>query len=471
MKLKNITYLLSREQVKADKELIREIQIHLKSLGLYPGGKLIDGDYGPMTENAIRQFCQAVELPLLRFDENFAQRLLITKQLPFILETAKNREWVFRQLLTLGQKTRLSDDDIAAFLHRDIQNSTYINEIKEYAHRLAVKYETLANSGYSNYPQRGTVPTIENQGLAFLNSEITEACVCLGNFQNGQIQTRWLGKNALFKRQFWSATKIIPILNVACEANSKFAMLNIESCYFNHQNNQFLDIILDVISYRNKLASSNSAAAMLKLFQTPLGLEKWLKNITGNQQLDFRSGYGEPPFIIQSSLVDKLTGKQVLNAATTTLESDKNYISAYDLTRLISMLGWHLHINQSARLPGAQWHSLKGIIHAMGYDKARYAEVALETLGLEKTISAPVIISKLGYGYSSSRNTFEITYTAFIQFIDERLKSSSQLGKLRTFAMTIRGVTNPGNGKWAELDARMAADVTEIIRRVVTEEI
>ena len=37
--------------------------------------------------------------------------------------------------------------------------------------------------------------------------------------------------------------------------------------------------------------------------------------------------------------------------------------------------------------------------------------------------------------------------------------------------MTLRGATNPGNGKWATLDARMAADVTEIIRRVVMEEI
>ena len=63
MKLENITYLLSREKVKADKELVEEIQIHLKSLGLYPGGKLIDGDYGPMTEGAIKQFCQAVDLP------------------------------------------------------------------------------------------------------------------------------------------------------------------------------------------------------------------------------------------------------------------------------------------------------------------------------------------------------------------------------------------------------------------------
>lgn len=472
MKLENITYLLSREKVKADKELVEEIQIHLKSLGLYPGGKLIDGDYGPMTEGAIKQFCQAVDLPLLRFDENFAWKLLITKQLPSILETAKNQEWIFQKLLATAKKTRLSNGDVAAFLHRDIQNSTYINEIAEYSDRLTAKYETQSvNSEYSNYPQRGIIPSIENQSLNFIDNEITEACICLGEFEKEKIQTRWLGKNALAQRQFWSATKIIPILNVTCQANSKSPNLKIDSCYLNNEQYNFLDIVLDIVSYQYNIASSNSAAAMLKLFQTPFGLEKWVKNTTGNQQIDFRSGYGEAPFISQPSLFDRLTEKQVLNAASTTLEVDKNYPSAYDLTRLMSMLGWHLHIDNSARLPGAQWHSLKGIINAMGQDKARYAEVALETLGLEKIISAPVIISKLGYGYSNSRNTFEITYTAFVQFIDERFKTSSQFGKLRTFAMTLRGMTNPGNGKWAELDARMAADVTEIIRRVVTEEI
>lgn len=105
MKLKDITYLLSKEQVKADKELVREIQIQLKSLGLYPGGKLIDGDYGPITEGAIKQFCEAVNLPSLQFDRNFAYKLLTTKQLPFILETAKNREWVYQKLLAIGKKT------------------------------------------------------------------------------------------------------------------------------------------------------------------------------------------------------------------------------------------------------------------------------------------------------------------------------------------------------------------------------
>ncbi len=471
MKLENISSLLSKEQVKADEQLVTEIQINLKSLGLYPGGKLIDGDYGPMTEGAIKQFCQAVDLPILRFDENFAWKLLITKQLPFILQTA-NQESVFQKLLAIAKKTRLSGDDVAAFLHRDIKNSTYIAQINEYSNRLAAKYENQSiNSTYNNYPQRGTIPTIENTSLNFLDSVITEACVCLGKFDSGEIKTRWLGKNSLTKNQFWSATKIIPILNTACEANSKLANLDIESCYINDKKYNFLDIVLDIISYRNKIASSNSAAAMLKRFQTPFALENWLKSITGNQNLEFRSGYGETPFISQPSLFDRLTGKQILNAAATNLEIDKNYLSAYDLTRLMSILGWHLHLNQSARLPSAQWHSLKDIIYAMGYDKARYAEVALETLGLEKTIGAPVIISKLGYGYSNSRNTFEITYTAFVQFIDERFKSNTQLGKLRTLAMTLRGVTNPTNGKWAELDARMTADITEIIRRVVTEEI
>ncbi|BAY86295.1 hypothetical protein NIES267_58010 [Calothrix parasitica NIES-267] len=471
MKLKNISNLLTKEQVKADKQLVTEIQLNLKSLGLYPGGKLIDGDYGPMTEGAVKQFCQAMDLPLLRFDKNFAWKLLITKQLPFILQTANNQESIFQKLLATGRKTRLSGDDVAAFLHRDIKNSTYINQIKEYSNRLAAKYETQSiNSTYNNYHQRGIIPNIENQSLNFLNSEITEACVCIGQFDSEQIKTRWLGKNALTKNQFWSATKIIPTLNVVCAANSKYGRLDIENCYLNNKYN-FQDIVLDIVSYQNKIASSNSAAAMLKRFQTPLDLENWLKSITGNQQLEFRSGYGETPFISQPSLFDKLTGKQILNAAPTGLEIDKNYLSAYDLTRLMSMLGWHLHINQSARLPGAQWHSLKDIIYAMGHDKARYAEVALETLGLEKTILNPVIFSKLGYGYSNSRNKFEITYTAFLQFIDERFKTGTQLGKLRTLAMTLRGVTNPGNNKWAELDARMAAGVTEIIRKIVTEEI
>lgn len=466
MKLKEITYLLSKEEVKADRELVREIQIHLKGLGLYPGGRLIDGDYGPMTEGAIKQFCQAVNLPLLQFDRNFAYKLLTTKQLPFILETAKNREWVYQKLLAIAKKTRLADDDVAAFLHRDIQNSAYLTQIQEYPNRLAIKHENQpVTSRYKTYPSIGNMPTIENQGLNFLDSEITEACVCLGNFDNDKIAARWLGKNALAQRQFWSATKIIPILNVVSQANSQYPQIEIGNCYLNDKKYRFLDIVLDIVSYRYKLTSSNSAAAMLKLFETPLGLENWLKKITGNQKLDFRSGYGEAPSIYQPSLFDSVTERQILKAATTTLEVDKNYPSAYDLTRMMSILGWHLHINQSARLPGAQWHSLKAMVYGMGHDKARYAEVALETLGLEKNISAPVIISKLGYGYSNSRYTFEITYTAFIQFIDERV------GKLRTFAMTLRGVTNPGNGKWAELDARMAADVTEIIRRVVMEEI
>ena len=236
MKLENISNLLSKEQVKADEQLVTEIQLNLKSLGLYPGGKLIDGDYGPMTEGAIKQFCQAVDLPLLRFDKNFALKLLITKQLPFILQTANNQESIFNKLLATARKTRLSGDDVAAFLHRDIKNSIYITQIKEYSSCLAAKDETQSiNSTYNNYPQRGTIPNIENQSLNFLNSEITEACVCLGQFDKEKIKTRWLGKNALTKNQFWSATKIIPILNVVCEANSKLNKLDIENCYLNNK--------------------------------------------------------------------------------------------------------------------------------------------------------------------------------------------------------------------------------------------
>lgn len=470
MKLENITTRLSEEQVKADKELVTQIQIKLRGLGLYPGGKSIDGDFGTKTRNAIKNFCDAVGIQP-QYDRIFAQNLLTQKQLPSVLGMVNSsREQMFQNLLSMAKSTQLSPGEEAAFLHRGIQkNSKYIAEIAEYPLRMAKKYEVNVPSGFTTYPKRGVIPTIDNEGLSFLHSDIKEACVCIGNFVNGEISARWLGKNALEEKQFWSATKIIPILNVICNANTLAPEIDVASCYINERQCKLTDVILDIINYQNKITSSNAGAATLKLFQTPTDLEKWVKDITGNQQLSFRSGYGRDPFTRQPQLFDSLTGKKVLNPPATALEVDKNYLSAYDLTRLISMLGWHLHLKENARLPGAQWQSLKTVITAMGNDPARYIEVAIETLGLENVISSPVIISKLGNGFSDSRGTNEITYVAFVQFIDERIRTNNQ-GKFRTLAMTLRGVVKPPVN-FIELDARVAAEVTEIIRRVVTDEI
>jgi hypothetical protein len=57
-----------------------------------------------------------------------------------------------------------------------------------------------------------------------------------------------------------------------------------------------------------------------------------------------------------------------------------------------------------------------------------------------------------------------MTYAAFVKFVDRRTNP----GKLRTFALSLRC---PGSGSFDFRDTRLAAAVTEIVRRIVTEEL
>ncbi|MEM7758105.1 MAG: hypothetical protein AAF298_08275 [Cyanobacteria bacterium P01_A01_bin.40] len=122
------------------------------------------------------------------------------------------------------------------------------------------------------------------------------------------------------------------------------------------------------------------------------------------------------------------------------------------------MLGWHLHLPNAAKLPSAQWKSLESVVRAMGFDTARYVDVALETLGVVNMISQPVVISKVGWGNSS------MTYTALVKFVDERTTPR----KLRTFALALRSPTPRLN---KSRDTNLAVAVTEIIRRILAEEL
>jgi hypothetical protein len=76
-----------------------------------------------------------------------------------------------------------------------------------------------------------------------------------------------------------------------------------------------------------------------------------------------------------------------------------------------------------------------------------------------------VIISKLGYGAETADPEIDaLTYAAFAQFSDLRSGQPRQ----RSFALALRIPTSPGAG--VRHDARMAAEVTEIVRRVFAEE-
>jgi hypothetical protein len=110
----------------------------------------------------------------------------------------------------------------------------------------------------------------------------------------------------------------------------------------------------------------------------------------------------------------------------------------------------------------------------MGQDTARYVDAAIVSLGLSYFIDNPVVISKMGFGYSDQRKQTELTYTACIQFVD-RLATfhDMPLPKLRSVNMTLRAVLNLQDPvrEALEIDARMAATVAEILRRIVTEEL
>ena len=398
-------------------------------------------------------------------------------QLPLELEKAKDRLQIYKDFITIALNQGASNDNLA-LLYQGLETSPYKSQIKDYPERLSTKDYQQAGGGDSEksekfipYPSVGNLPEIDEKGLDFLHEDIQEACIFVASFEEGNLLTSWLGRNAFSKGQFWSATKILPILNVVSRVNANSPNTDVDDCVIRDRDRRkrdvpFYELVWDVVSYGDRIASSNSLAAMFKRFETRQGLENWVKKITGNKNLEFRGGYGEPPYIYRPEIYD-LKQKKVVLSATSEGTSGENLVTAYDLTRCITMLGWHQHLSSEVKLPNAQWNSLESIIRAMGTDACRYTDLAIKQLRLDKFISSPVIISKLGNGYSNSRNRYEIIYVMLIQFTDELSQTENNSAKLRSFALTLRGASKNA----VQLDARMAAEVTEILRRVVTNEL
>ncbi|HBB31404.1 MAG TPA: hypothetical protein DDZ80_21630 [Cyanobacteria bacterium UBA8803] len=379
-------------------------------------------------------------------------------------------------------------EDHPVLLYYGIQKSPYQEQIRDYPSRLKQKPDgktvvstPQADARFSDYPALGQVPEIDEQGLEFLHEEIKEACVCISSFTEGGIKTKWLGRNALSNQEFWSGSKIIPPLYMACQINAKSAAININNCNIRgadeagtQRDIPVIDLVREVVSYAESIATSNSLAAMFKRFAPQIELENWLKSITGNHSLIFRGRYGEKPFIEQPELVDRTTQQTILTADPQPPEWGNNTISAYDLNRLISMLGWHNSLPDTSRLPNAQWHNLEAIITALGSDPARLVDLAIAELGLQNAIDSMVIISKLGNGATQFRNRTEAVYIALVQFVKLNLQDASQPAQQIAISMALRGakVLEPRDldQEVVELDAGMAAEVTEIVRRAVMKE-
>lgn len=479
------------DQLRAQEALVRQIQIQLSGLGLYPGGNWIDGKYGSQTEAALSQFCQLLNLPNMQtrvLDEALAQGLLSATPADFKLESARDRQQVFQEFY--DQEVGHTAERLA-FLSRGYQSSPYSGEIAAFPDRLketpdgqqVISYGTamtpvggLIPVTFTPFPKRGELPTIDETALSFLNADIKQACVCTASFVEGDLRTYWKGRNALANVECWSTTKTLAALNVVCQANTRYPATDIDTCWIRPQGRtggyRFHDVVKDIFTYDLKIASSNSLAYMLKQFNTPEQLEAWVKDITGNRNLTYRGRYGEPPFLSSPELWDERTQQVILTGSPTDHRAD-NSVSAYDLTRFIAMLGWHLHLPPESRLPGAQWDSLESMVRAFATDDARYLDAAIARLGLDSVIRSPVILSKLGNGRSSIRDRTEIVYVAFCQFVDKRPKAQGKPAKLRAIAMMLLAAADFNNytSEALHLDARMAAEVTEIVRRLMTEEL
>lgn len=468
---------LDMTSLRSKRLLSLAIQRRLRGLGLYPGGKLIDGDFGSRSEAALKDFCNGVDISVttpLQLTPTIADKLLTTQQIPSVLDDAKKPGRISTKYLDI-QKAVGATGDKLGFLDMGAQLSPFKETIYRGKDFLAATNSAGVNSSspgslsFSNYPNIGTKPTISTSSLNFLGSDITEACICLGHFDGGQLTTSWLGKKALDLVECWSASKIIPILNVLCKVGNRIpgnpSDLILKNTGSAGRQFELPIALIDICSYRIDVPHSNALSATLNAFES--NREQWIKNQTGNtKSIEFGGKYGIEATIGDPEIRDRSSGSQILSFQSTATRG--NLISAYDLTRFISFVGWHGLLSNTQKLPGISDRGIEQAVIALGTDTARYVDTAISTLGLENVLDSLVVLSKLGFGLSTTRNVTELVYTAFAQFIDRQNPSEP---KFRFFALTLR-TSKSGGGKAVaiQVDTAIATAVTEIIRRIVTED-
>lgn len=452
------------------------LQSQLIQLGFLFGQP--DENFGPVTAQVVRDFQRRVPLKPdaivgPRTAAAISQALAATPPFP----TSPFRQ--FRQSAAAAG----ANDGKLAGLDRGFDSSPFRDQLPGFANALSEIPDGVRTLGYpapaanfTPYPTIGQIPQVlegrdGRGGLEFLSDEVAQACVAVGGFQDDSpLRVRWYGRQATGANvQFWSATKFVAALHLICQSNRLQPGLPIDRCDVvggrsdGPRREPFASLISEMVSYSKGVSHSNAVAWMLKQIRSPgeTDLQTWLSRITGNASLRLNGWYGINPYLIKARLVSP-AGTHLPHLD---LERTRNILSAYDLTRMLTMLGWHRHLSTDQQLPGAQWSSLTTAIRALGQDTARYIDMAIERLGLINQVQSPVVLSKLGYGAVADRaDAPALTYAAFAQFIDTR----STPGRQRSVAMALRIPTRPGDGP--RHDARMATEVTEIVRRLFAEE-
>jgi len=406
----------------------------------------------------------------------------------------------YRQLRRQGEELQaqgLASDDRLPLLDRGLAGSPFAASVPMFARHLEQIRQDLVpypapSPGFGSYPARGQAAQILSGqeglgGLEFLSEEVAQACVAIGSFGADQpLRVRWYGRQADgVNVQFWSATKIAAALHVLCQANRRSPMTPIGDCRIGSGDwnaagaaeaaggaglvaggEGFGDLFRQMVSYEKDAQSpghSNALGALFKTLVNPgeANVQQWLRQLTANPSLVLMGRYGTPSYIENGALF----GPAGVLVGYRELPRTRNLVSAADLVRLLTLVGWHRQLGPDQRLAGAHWTSIRTVVEGLGHDSARYIDAALQNLGLVDAVASPVIISKLGYGAETADPEIDaLTYAAFAQFSDLRSGQPRQ----RSFALALRIPTSPGAG--VRHDARMAAEVTEIVRRVFAEE-
>lgn len=468
---------LDMPALRANSQLGLAIQRRLNRLGLYPGGRLLDGDFGRRSQSSLQEFCNQAGLAVnspFQLTPEVATALIHTKQLDSVFEQAQDPSHTLALYRDFEQAVGAKADKLA-FLDMGVEQSPFKDSL--YRAQEFIKAATSNNVqsaspntlAFSEYPSIGSLPEIKPVSSSFFASEITEACLCIGNINQGHLTASWIGKNAMSLVECWSASKIIPILNVYSQL-ANWIPTNPDVLVLRNTGTpitqfQLASACVDICSYRKGVPMSNALAATLNSLEGER--EEWIKTRTGNAKpVSFGGRYGFEPTIKFPEIRDVSNNSQLLHSQ---LESTAgNSISAYDLTRFISLLGWHEPLSDSQRLPTITERGCGNVMTAFSTDTARYIETALTTLGVANSVDSLVILSKLGFGESRRRGVTELVYTAFVQFIDRHHSSEA---KLRSFALTLRS-SKPGSGSQVciQLDTAIAVAITEIIRRIVSDD-
>jgi hypothetical protein len=312
--------------------------------------------------------------------------------------------------------------------------------------------------GGEPFPDRGQLPE-RGGSLDFLHPVIRSACLVVsrGEQADGLLGASWYGRRAFENDQWWSATKHLQALHVASRLGAAAPEANLGDLRLRARGSatdgvSVGTLLAEVVSYSGGVHRSNAGAETFGRFFTRRQRQAWNVAHTGHPH-SFRGAYGEAPVFARPELVDP-QGRVVLVGPSSQGASGPNLISAYDVARLTAMAAWHTRLSPSARLAGARWTSLQTVLEAMGRDSARYAEVGLESLGWGDQVQLAVA-SKLGFGVRSKTGLPELTWVAAIRLEDDR-------GPVQA-VLALKGIHRDA----VVLDARVAAEVAEILRRLL----